>query len=117
LSGSMGAASEAIFKREDKYGAHNYHPLPVALCRGEGRLNICNDKLLSPWLLNWVVQFRSASLGCRRTRLLRLFKRLFSRQSGPLSSTYHQSVASTSWRTDVVSNSITLFACHITYGS
>jgi hypothetical protein len=48
LSGSMGAASEAIFKREDKYGAHNYHPLPVALCRGEGRLNICNDKLLSP---------------------------------------------------------------------
>jgi hypothetical protein len=48
LSASMGAASEAIFKREDKYGAHNYHPLPVALCRGEGGLNICNDKLLSP---------------------------------------------------------------------
>lgn len=36
---SMGIASEAIFKREDKYGAHNYHPLPVALCRGEGRSN------------------------------------------------------------------------------
>uniref|UniRef100_A0A3B4ARU7 Ornithine aminotransferase n=1 Tax=Periophthalmus magnuspinnatus TaxID=409849 RepID=A0A3B4ARU7_9GOBI len=28
--------SEDIFAREDKYGAHNYHPLPVALERGEG---------------------------------------------------------------------------------
>lgn len=25
-----------IFERENKYGAHNYAPLPVALCRGEG---------------------------------------------------------------------------------
>lgn len=29
--------AEAVFAREDKYGAHNYHPLPVALSRGEGR--------------------------------------------------------------------------------
>ncbi|KAK4020282.1 ornithine aminotransferase, mitochondrial [Daphnia magna] len=36
MSVSMGATSETIFKRESKYGAHNYHPLPVALCRGEG---------------------------------------------------------------------------------
>ena len=28
--------SEEIYAREDKYGAHNYHPLPVALERGEG---------------------------------------------------------------------------------
>ncbi|CAL8087134.1 unnamed protein product [Calicophoron daubneyi] len=28
--------SEKIFKREEKYGAHNYHPLPVALTRGKG---------------------------------------------------------------------------------
>lgn len=28
--------SQLVFDREDKYGAHNYHPLPVALCRGEG---------------------------------------------------------------------------------
>lgn len=28
--------SEMIFDREDKYGAHNYHPLPVALCKGQG---------------------------------------------------------------------------------
>ncbi|XP_018554833.1 ornithine aminotransferase, mitochondrial [Lates calcarifer] len=28
--------SEEIYAREDKYGAHNYHPLPVALERGKG---------------------------------------------------------------------------------
>lgn len=28
--------SQTVFDREDKYGAHNYHPLPVALCKGEG---------------------------------------------------------------------------------
>ncbi|XP_021952731.1 ornithine aminotransferase, mitochondrial [Folsomia candida] len=27
---------QQIFDRESKYGAHNYHPIPVALCRGEG---------------------------------------------------------------------------------
>jgi len=32
----MGAASQAIFAREGRYGAHNYHPLPVALNRGQG---------------------------------------------------------------------------------
>lgn len=35
-SSSSGAKSEAIFQREDRYGAHNYAPLPVALCKGEG---------------------------------------------------------------------------------
>jgi ornithine--oxo-acid transaminase len=25
-----------FIQREDKYGAHNYHPLPVVLDRGEG---------------------------------------------------------------------------------
>lgn len=28
--------SEAVFERENKYGAHNYHPLPVALCKAQG---------------------------------------------------------------------------------
>lgn len=28
--------SQMVFDREDKFGAHNYHPLPVALERGEG---------------------------------------------------------------------------------
>ena len=27
--------SKEIFEREDKYGAHNYHPLPVALNKGK----------------------------------------------------------------------------------
>lgn len=27
---------EEIFQREDTYGAHNYHPLPAALCRAKG---------------------------------------------------------------------------------
>ncbi|CAH1258157.1 ornithine aminotransferase, mitochondrial-like [Branchiostoma lanceolatum] len=31
-----GAKSEDIFKREDQYGAHNYHPLPVALSKAKG---------------------------------------------------------------------------------
>uniref|UniRef100_A0A7N4V3T9 Ornithine aminotransferase n=1 Tax=Sarcophilus harrisii TaxID=9305 RepID=A0A7N4V3T9_SARHA len=29
-------SSEQIYEREAKYGAHNYHPLPVALERGKG---------------------------------------------------------------------------------
>src|SRR5574338_696977 len=29
------SSNEAI-ALEDKYGAHNYHPLPVVLCKGEG---------------------------------------------------------------------------------
>ena len=28
--------SQDAINLEDKYGAHNYHPLPVVLCRGEG---------------------------------------------------------------------------------
>jgi len=28
--------SEALIQLEDKYGAHNYHPLPVVLSKGEG---------------------------------------------------------------------------------
>lgn len=30
------ASSDYVFERESKYGAHNYHPLPVALERGKG---------------------------------------------------------------------------------
>lgn len=32
--------SEEIYVREDKYGAHNYHPLPVALERGQGEFTV-----------------------------------------------------------------------------
>ncbi|XP_060582719.1 ornithine aminotransferase, mitochondrial-like, partial [Ruditapes philippinarum] len=33
----IGKKSEAIFEREDKFGAHNYAPLGVALNKGEGK--------------------------------------------------------------------------------
>ena len=33
---TIGEKSQSIFHREDKYGAHNYGPLPVALERAEG---------------------------------------------------------------------------------
>merc|ERR1712127_473858 len=33
---ALSADSEAVFQREDKYGAHNYHSLPVVLNRGQG---------------------------------------------------------------------------------
>lgn len=32
----IGAKSQAVFDREDKYGAHNYHPLPVAIDTAKG---------------------------------------------------------------------------------
>eukprot|EP00099_Drosophila_melanogaster_P021829 NP_649139.1 ornithine aminotransferase precursor [Drosophila melanogaster] len=33
---AAGSRSELVYARENKYGAHNYHPLPVALTKGEG---------------------------------------------------------------------------------
>ena len=36
LTGQL--TSEQIYERESKFGAHNYHPLPVALSRGKGKL-------------------------------------------------------------------------------
>ena len=35
-SSGVSITSEEVFQREKKYGAHNYHPLPVALCKAEG---------------------------------------------------------------------------------
>ena len=29
-------SSEELIKIEEKFGAHNYHPLPVVLAKGEG---------------------------------------------------------------------------------
>jgi ornithine--oxo-acid transaminase len=31
-----GPKSQKVFEKENKFGAFNYHPLPVALCRGQG---------------------------------------------------------------------------------
>ena len=33
---SLSPKSEALIAKENQYGAHNYHPLPVVLERGEG---------------------------------------------------------------------------------
>jgi ornithine--oxo-acid transaminase len=33
---SAQVTSQEVFAREEKYGAHNYHSLPVALCHGKG---------------------------------------------------------------------------------
>lgn len=35
-AGSRNLTSQQVFDREDKYGAHNYHPLPVALTKAQG---------------------------------------------------------------------------------
>lgn len=37
---SLSSKSQQVFEKEDKYGAHNYHPLPVALCRSEGNTKL-----------------------------------------------------------------------------
>lgn len=36
LGQALNSKSVEVFEREEKYGAHNYHPLPVALCKGQG---------------------------------------------------------------------------------
>ena len=36
LTNIAGSTAQSFFKLEEKYGAHNYHPLPVVLERGEG---------------------------------------------------------------------------------
>lgn len=37
----IGRPSQEVFDRENKYGAHNYHPLPVALAKGKGKNSFC----------------------------------------------------------------------------
>lgn len=32
----MQSKSEELIKEEEEFGAHNYHPLPVVLAKGEG---------------------------------------------------------------------------------
>ena len=33
---TLSSKAEEMIAKENKYGAHNYHPLPVVLERGEG---------------------------------------------------------------------------------
>jgi ornithine--oxo-acid transaminase len=43
-----------VFDREGKYGAHNYHPLPVAICHGKGILQNLTLKLSLDILTNLI---------------------------------------------------------------
>jgi ornithine--oxo-acid transaminase len=36
LTSTLSPASKTLIQKEDRYGAHNYHPLPVVLAKGEG---------------------------------------------------------------------------------
>ena len=36
IDSSLSSKSNQLIELEDKYGAHNYHPLPVVLAKGEG---------------------------------------------------------------------------------
>lgn len=36
LTSSMNELTQSYLEREERYGAHNYHPIPVVLSRGEG---------------------------------------------------------------------------------
>ena len=42
--------SQEVFAREEKYGAHNYHPLPVAICHAKGMLHILILKSLHQFI-------------------------------------------------------------------
>lgn len=35
-------STQEVIDRESKYAAHNYHPLPVALTRGQGEICLNN---------------------------------------------------------------------------
>ncbi len=35
----QGDSSKVVFEKEDKYGAHNYHPMPVAINKGKGDIS------------------------------------------------------------------------------
>lgn len=65
LSADRPLNSEDIYAREDKYGAHNYHPLPVALERGEGELvfpeilQITSELFVATFLRAWFSTFLS----------------------------------------------------------
>lgn len=83
---------EEIYAREEKYGAHNYHPLPVALERGQGTAGapptLADQPLCSLTLFKKfsdLSPLRNLRVGRRGQTLLRLPECLQRRQPGPLS--------------------------------
>ena len=59
----IGAASEHVFKREDKYGAHNYHPMPVAIKDAKGNYSLIsrNVKEIRDTLLTFIFGTHSST--------------------------------------------------------
>lgn len=55
-------SSSEVFAREDLYGAHNYHPLPVALCKGEGKVSFWS------FLTKFLLKFSGRCLFVRHGR-------------------------------------------------
>lgn len=39
ITEKIGSKSQVIFDRESKFGAHNYGPIPVAICKGKGTVS------------------------------------------------------------------------------
>lgn len=86
---------EQIYAREEKYGAHNYHPLPVALEKGKGEFFILSPKSSRCFFLLWFWSqrpfvLRYLLMGCGRQQVLRLPKCLQCCEPGPLSPKDHR---------------------------
>lgn len=55
-------APEEIYAREEKYGAHNYHPLPVALERGQGTADAPPPTLATQPLCSSLTLFKNVAV-------------------------------------------------------
>lgn len=69
--GPPGAKSQAIFDREEKYGAHNYAPLPVALSRGEG---VFVWDVEGKWYYDFMSGYSALNQGHRHPRIIQALK-------------------------------------------
>ena len=89
---ALSADSEAVFQREDKYGAHNYHSLPVVLNRGQGLSNILWMMTASMmWMWRRMMFDRCSSVGRGGPHLLRFPECLLGGEPGPLPPAHHPS--------------------------
>lgn len=69
--GPPGPKSEAIFEKEKQFGAHNYAPLPVALCKGEGSYVWDVD---GKQYLDFMSAYSAVNQGHRHPRIVRALK-------------------------------------------
>ena len=70
-SQSLDTATQAVIDREDSYGAHNYAPFPVALCRGEG-VHVWDVKGKKYW--DFMSGYSSLNQGHRHPRIIKAMK-------------------------------------------